>query len=125
MKTILLATLTAVFFQTMSAQNELASATSVLPFVSRAILDEGYSAEPSIAAQAYTVDGIATISLGRGLRKNAELQVLTPGTQVLLQKEIPAGQTQIRVDLNGLPDGTYTLRLGLGTFTWVKQIVKE
>lgn len=125
MKTILLATLTAASLQILSAQNELASATSVLPFVSRAILDEGYSAEPSIAAQAYTIDGIATITLGRGLRKAAELQVLTPNTQVLVQKEIPAGQTQIRVDLSGLPDGSYTIRLNLGAYTWVKQIIKE
>ena len=53
------------------------------------------------------------------------MQVITPGSELLVNKTIPAGQTRIRLDLEGLENGTYTVRIKLADKVWVKQIIKE
>lgn len=124
MKTMLLSLFAAAALHPLFAQNELASAIGVPPRESTVEEDAGLSSEPAIAAFSHTVDDMAVIALGRGLRKAVTLQVLTPGTGVLIQQEIPAGQSRVRIDLGGLPDGAYTVRIDLGGRMWVKQIVK-
>ena len=125
MKTILFFILASVPLCSLSAQNDFASAAGVPPHYLSPEALEGTSTEPAFSAFSRTVDDVALISLGRGLRMPVTLQVLTPTTAVLVNREIPAGQTRISVDLSGFPDGTYTIRLKMGEKSWIKQIVKE
>lgn len=124
MKTMLFSLLIAISFHSLVAQNELASIGGVPPHRSSAAGGESKSAEPAIVADSYTVDDQMIINLGRGFSKTLQVQVLTPASTLLFDKEIPAGQKSVRVDLAGLPDGIYMLRIKLGNKVWVKQVVK-
>ena len=125
MKTIVFFVLASVTLCSLSAQNDFASAAGVPPHYLSSEDLEGTSSEPAFSAFPRTVDNIALINLGRGLRMPVTLQVLTPTTAVLIDREIPAGQTRVSVDLSGFPEGTYTIRLKMGEKSWVKQIMKE
>lgn len=125
MKTIVLPLLAAAMLQTLAAQNYIASATGVPPTIVASESGERMSSKLTIAAYPYTVDDMAEIRLGKGLRKAVNLQVLTPNTELLINKAIPAGQSRVLIDLAGLPNGTYTMRINLGDQVWVKQVVKQ
>lgn len=124
MKTIVILVLSLVGCTSLLAQFELASASGVAPQALASELPEAASSEPSFSAYSHTVDDVALIRLGRGIRTPVRLQVLSPTTAVLVNREIPSGQTLLRVDLAGFPDGVYTVRVQSGDKTWVKQIVK-
>lgn len=124
MKTMLFSLLLAITFHSLVAQNELASIGGVPPHRSGAAADESKSSEPAIVADANTVDDQVVVNLGRGFSKALQVQVLTPASTLLFDKEIPAGQKSLRIDLAGLPDGIYMLRIKLGNKVWVKQVAK-
>lgn len=123
MKSILFLLLAAISQQPLDAQGELASATS-MPSIFHASSETALASEPGIAAIVYLADEQVVVNLGRGFGKTVQFQVLTPSTGLLFEKEIPAGQKKIRVDLAGLPDGHYTLRMMMGNKVWVKQVTK-
>jgi hypothetical protein len=125
MKTLLLSFFFAACLQTLSAQQDIASTDGVLPFNPGPNATESAVLEPAIAAYSFTINDIAVVSLGKGFREAINLQVLTPGTAVLINQDIPAGQKRVKIDLTGMENGTYTIRLNLGVKTWVKQVVKE
>lgn len=116
--------LLAISFHSLVAQNELASIGGVPPHRSGVTSDESKLLEPSIVADSYTVDDQLIIKLGRGMNKPLQVQVLTPASTLLFDKEIPAGQKSVRIDLAGLPDGNYMLRVKSGNKVWVKQVAK-
>ena len=124
MKTILFLILTSTVLQTISAQNDLASAIGAPISNLVSGRDELVSSEPAVSAWPNTVNDEAFVHFARGLCKSVVLQVLTPSTDMLINQKIPAGQTRIRINLAGLPDGTYTIRVNLGDRMWVKQVVK-
>ncbi len=125
MKTLLLSLLTAAMLQTLSAQQEMASAFGVPPHFSEPELAMSPASEVSVSVNAHTIDDMAMVSLGKGFRQKAVLQVITPTSDVLINKEIPSGQTRVKIDLTGLENGTYTVRIKVAGRTWVKQVVKE
>lgn len=123
MKSILFLLLAAISQQPLDAQGELASVTG-MSSPSHTSSETALASEPGIAANVYLADEQIILNLGRGFGKNVRFQVLTPSAALLFDKEIPAGQKKIRVDLAGLPDGHYTLRLTMGNKVWVKQVTK-
>lgn len=123
MKSILFLLFAAISQQPLDAQDEFAMATGVLPH-SYPVPETALASEPGIAANVYLADEQVLINLGRGFGKAVQFQVLTPSAGLLFDKEIPAGQKKIRVDLAGLPDGQYTLRIKFGNRFWVKQVTK-
>lgn len=123
MKSILFLLFAAISQQPLDAQDEFAMATGVLPH-SYPGSETALASEPGIAANVYLADEQVLINLGRGFGKAVQFQVLTPSAGLLFDKEIPAGQKKIRVDLAGLPDGQYTLRIKFGNRFWVKQVTK-
>ncbi|TNE51127.1 MAG: T9SS type A sorting domain-containing protein [Bacteroidetes bacterium] len=125
MKTLLLSVLAAAVLQTLDAQNYLAFASGNPPHYSTTENDRPEAAEPAVAAFSHTIDDVALISLGKGFREKANLQVITPSADMLINQEVPAGQTRIRLDLSGLENGTYTIRIKVKDNVWVKQVIKE
>lgn len=124
MKTFLLLLLVATSLQPVTAQDELAALDNVQPFYSSIPPDNTAAAEPLIALAANTVNSKATVRFKKGLYNDVTLQVLTPTSEVLVNKEIPAGSVRVQVDLAGFPDGAYTFRVKMGDKTWVKQVTK-
>ena len=122
MKTFWLSFLAAVVLHALPAQNDLAF-TSAPPRQGNAFTGAPAS-KPSVLVSTKTVDNEALVNLGRGFNKPVNLQVFSPSANVLINREIPAGQTRIRIDLNGLPDGAYTVRIVQGDFTWWQQVQK-
>lgn len=125
MKTIAIFVLVTTTLCSLAAQNDIASAAGVPPHYSSYEPLDNPSKETAVSVYDKTVDDMAIIHFGRGLRAPISLQVLTPTTEVLVNREIPAGQTNVRIDLAGFPDGTYTVRIQMGDKSWVKQIVKS
>jgi hypothetical protein len=124
MKTFLLLLLVATSLQPVTAQDELAALDNAQPFYSSIPPDNTAAAEPLIALAANTVNSKATVRFKKGLYNDVTLQVLTPTSEVLVNKEIPAGSVRVQVDLAGFPDGAYTFRVKMGDKTWVKQVTK-
>lgn len=126
MKTLLLSCICAAMLQTLSAQQELASIDGIPSFDPGSVSTSMSTvAEPAIASYTHTINDVALISLGTGFREAINLQVLTPGTEVLINEQIPAGQNRIKIDLAGMENGTYTVRINYKEKTWVKQVVKK
>ncbi|MCB0531237.1 MAG: T9SS type A sorting domain-containing protein [Lewinellaceae bacterium] len=126
MKTLLLSCICAAMLQTLSAQQELASTDGIPPFDPGPVSASMISlAEPAISTYTHTINDVALISLGAGFREAINLQVLTPGTDVLINEQIPAGQNRVKIDLAGMENGTYTVRINYKDKTWVKQVVKK
>jgi hypothetical protein len=126
MKTLLLSFLTFVSLSSLTAQFEMAALTGTPSF------DPGYRApttlsksEPAISAFAYTVNDMALINLGAGFKQPVNLQVLSPDMDVVVNRQIAAGQTNVKVDLAGLGEGTYIVRVRLGDRTFVRQVLKK
>lgn len=125
MKTLILSILFAASLQPSSGQDILASVEGTPSFQYNSSNEElSKSAEPAVTALSHTVDDAAYISLGKGFRQPVQLQVLTPSTKVLINQEIPAGQTRVKIDLSGMENGTYTVRIRAGEKTWVRQVLK-
>lgn len=124
MKTFLLLLLVATTLQPVTAQNELAALDKVQPFYSSLPPDNTAASEPLIALGSNTVNSKATVRFKKGLYNDVTLQVLTPTSEVLVNREIPAGSVRVQVDLAGFPDGAYTFRVKMGDKTWVKQVTK-
>ncbi len=122
MKTIWLSFLAAVVLHALPAQNDLAF-TSAPPMQGNEFIG-ALASKPSILASAKTLNDEVLLSLGRGFSKPVNLLVFSPSAKVLINREIPAGQTRIRIDLNDLPDGTYTIRIVQGDFIWLQQVQK-
>ncbi|MBK8967669.1 MAG: hypothetical protein R3D58_08015 [Saprospiraceae bacterium] len=126
MKTILLSCICAAMLQTLSAQQDFASTDGIPSFgPGLASTSTTILSEPAISTYGYTINDVAIISLGKGFREAVNLQVLTPGTEVLINKQIPAGQNRVKIDLAGMENGTYTIRINLKDKTWVRQVVKK
>ncbi len=126
MKTLLLSCICAAMLQTLSAQQELASTNGIPLFdPGTASASMNTISEPAISAYTHTINDVALISLGKGFREAINLQVLTPGTEVLINEQIPAGQNRVKIDLAGMENGTYTVRINAKDKTWVKQVVKK
>ncbi len=124
MKTILLP-LFALFClcTTTQAQFEIASAAGVPPFEFASGADWSKT-ESAVAVPAYTTEDRATLRFGSGLKSAVNVQVLSPDTDVVINRDVAAGQSQLTLDLAGLPDGTYTVRLKIGTRQMIRQLVK-
>lgn len=125
MKTFLLLLLAALSLQPVAAQDELAVLDNVQPFYASLPPDNTAAAQPLITVGANTVNNKATVRFKKGLYNDVTLQVLTPTSEVLVNREIPAGSTRVQVDLAGFPDGAYTFRVKMGDKTWVKQVTKS
>jgi len=125
MKTMLLFLFLSISLHPLFAQYELAMAVGTPPHRSALESDDSLTSDPAFAANTYTVDEQVIIRLGRGFGKALQLQVLTPSAELLFDKEIPAGQKSIRIDLAGLPDGHYTFRIKSGNKVWIKQVSKS
>ena len=127
MKTLLLSLLTLFSLSNLFAQFEMASVNGILPF------DPGPEpttsklsiAEPSVATYAYTINDMALISLGSGFKQKINLQVLSPDADLIINQLIEPGQTKVKIDLAGLGDGTYTIRIRVGERTFLRQVVKR
>ena len=127
MKTLILSFAAFFSLSTLFAQFEIASADVAPPYAPRPelILNSSATAEPSVAAYAYTINDMAMISLGAGFKQNANLQVLSPDTDIVINRNIAAGQKNVKIDLAGLADGTYTVRIRVGERTFLRQVVKK
>lgn len=126
MKTLFLSFLTFFSLSTLSAQFEMASAEMAPPYEPIPELTiKSATAEPSVAVYAYTINDMALISLGAGFKQTVNLQVLSPDTDVVINKDIASGQKQVKIDLAGLADGAYTVRIRVGERTFLRQVVKK
>lgn len=123
MKSILFLLFAALSQHPLDAQDELASASGIPPH-SSSVSESALVSEPGLSANVYLADEQVVINLGRGFGKAVRFQVLTPAAGLLFDKEIAAGQKKLRIDLTGLPDGHYTLRMKMGNKVWVKQVTK-